>query len=118
MRDEPLPEPVPKPGELVAWRHPRLASALGRFHAYGPGPFEVVRVLGAGPGTPTAFVVKTPSGERTIEAAWLGPVRVPPRGDAPAAGPLAPSAPAESRPEAAAPREEDAGPREGIPPRS
>jgi hypothetical protein len=54
-------------------RCPRLPFALGRFSAYGPGPFEVVAVVPGGPAAPLALVVRTECGEREIEAAWLGP---------------------------------------------
>jgi hypothetical protein len=68
-------EPQPQPGDVVAWRHPRMACALGRFHAYGPGPFEVVFVFyQEGRSSPSFLLVRTPFGERKIEAAWLGPL--------------------------------------------
>jgi hypothetical protein len=69
----PLPGPLPRPGEQVRWRHPRLAWARGRFSAYGPGPFEVVAVVRGGPDAPLALLVRTEFGERAIDAVWLGP---------------------------------------------
>jgi hypothetical protein len=69
-----VPPPLPWPGEQVRWRHPRLAFALGRFSAYGPGPFEVVAVVDRGGwDAPLALLVKTEFGEKEIDAAWLGP---------------------------------------------
>jgi hypothetical protein len=68
------PEPPPLPGQQVRWRHPWRAFALGRFHVYGPGPFEVLAVIDQGGlGPPLALVVQTEFGPREIDAAWLGP---------------------------------------------
>jgi hypothetical protein len=67
---------LPRPGEQVRWRHPRLAFALGRFSAYGPGPFQVVAVVDrGGRDAPLALLVQTELGEREIDAVWLGPAR-------------------------------------------
>lgn len=55
------------PKGKVRWRHPRLASALGRFEAYGPGPFELITVVDGN----SRVVVKTEFGEREIDAVWL-----------------------------------------------
>ena len=69
-----VPPPLPQPGEQVRWQHPRLAFALGRFYAYGPGPFEVVAVVDrGGRDAPAALLVKTEFGEREIDAVWVGP---------------------------------------------
>lgn len=62
---------LPRPGEQVRWRHPRMAFALGRFSAYGPGPFGMVAVVDRG--GQDALLVNTEFGEREIDAAWLGP---------------------------------------------
>jgi hypothetical protein len=51
-----------------------MAFALGRFYAYGPGPFEVVAVVDGG-----GLLVKTEFGEREIDATWLGPALREPR---------------------------------------
>ena len=65
--------PLTQPGEQVRWRHPRMAFALGRFSAYGPGPFEVVAVIDRGGREGTlALLVRTQFGEREIDAVWLG----------------------------------------------
>ena len=72
MRGVSFPEPLPQPGQVVAWRHPRLAFALGQFNAYGPGPFEVVCVVDQSQrGLPAAVVVKTLLGEREVNEVWL-----------------------------------------------
>jgi hypothetical protein len=66
--------PLPEPGQLVCWRHPRLAFARGLFHAFGPGPFPVLGLVGGGErGLPLAVLVRTESGDRQIDAAWVGP---------------------------------------------
>jgi hypothetical protein len=73
---QPVPSPLPSahPGQWVRWRHPRLAIARGWFHVFGPGPFEVLRVLGGTNGAPAmSYVIRTPLGERTISALWVGP---------------------------------------------
>lgn len=73
MKPHTLPGPVPRPGQQVRWRHPRMACALGRFEAFGPGPFEVVGVVAsAHTGLPVALVVRAAEGEMVIDAAWLG----------------------------------------------
>ncbi len=65
---------LPEPGQLVRWRHPRLAFARGLFTAFGPGPFTVVgRVGGGDRGLPLAVLVRTEFGDRQIDAAWVGP---------------------------------------------
>jgi hypothetical protein len=72
--EAPSPESPPPPGQEVRWHHPRLALALGRFHTYGPGPFEVVAVgVRGSSGAPLTLVIKTAFGEREIDAAWVGP---------------------------------------------
>jgi hypothetical protein len=53
-----------------------MAFALGRFSAYGPGPFEVVAVIDRGGREGTlALLVRTEFGEREIGAVWLGPAQ-------------------------------------------
>ena len=69
----------PWPGQKVRWREPRHARALGWEDAYGPGPFEVVRVVDKSRlGIPPAVVVKTRLGEREINKVWLAPLGGPP----------------------------------------
>jgi hypothetical protein len=70
-----FPEPLPQPGQEVRWRHPRRALALGWFHAFGPGPFQFVGIVDQpDPDSPPAFIIKTESGEKEIDAHWVGPV--------------------------------------------
>jgi hypothetical protein len=65
---------LPRPGQQVRWRQPEHAHALGWQDAYGPGPFEVVRVVDkADLGIPAGVVVKTDLGEREINEVWLAP---------------------------------------------
>jgi hypothetical protein len=69
----PSPEPLPQPGQVVRWQHPRLACALGRFSMFGPGPFEIVAIgRGRGQHALVTYLVRTPEGPREIDAAWLG----------------------------------------------
>jgi hypothetical protein len=75
-----FPEPFPQIGQPLRWRHPRMAFALGWFHVYGPGPFEVAAVLDRPEqGLPLALLVNTECGPREIDAAWLGPAVAPRR---------------------------------------
>jgi hypothetical protein len=67
------PERPAQPGDWVRWYHPRLALARGWFTLFGPGPFEVVGVLPAPDRErPLAYLLRTASGERLVEAAWVG----------------------------------------------
>jgi hypothetical protein len=69
---------LPPPAHKVRWRDPRHARALGWEDAYGPGPFEVVRVVDQSPqGIPPAVVVKTRLGEKEINQVWLTAVDEP-----------------------------------------
>jgi hypothetical protein len=71
MHPAPTP-PLPPPAPKVRWRDPRHARALCWEDAYGPGPFEVVRVVDKSPqGIPPAVVVKTRLGDREINEVWL-----------------------------------------------
>src|SRR5215475_4269606 len=71
-----------RPGQKVRWRDPRHARALGWEEAYGPGPFEVVRVVDKSrQGIPPAVVVKTRRGEREINEVWLAPADEPGLGE-------------------------------------
>ena len=63
---------VPEAGQWVRWRQPRHAYAIGWADAYGPGPFEVVRVVDkSGQGIPAAVVLKTDLGDREVNTVWL-----------------------------------------------
>ncbi len=72
MNAAPLPEPHAQPGQQVRWRHPRLAMARGWFSVYGPGPFEVVRLVPEDARFPTAYLVKTPAGLQQLSVWWVG----------------------------------------------
>jgi hypothetical protein len=77
MHPAPTP-PLPPLGRKVRWRDPRHARALGWEEAYGPGPFEVVRVVDKSrQGIPPAVVVRTRLGEREINQVWLTAVEEP-----------------------------------------
>ena len=74
--------PLPPQGRKVGWLDPRHARALGWEDAYGPGPFEVVRVVDKSPlGIPPALIVKTRLGEKEINQVWLAPVGEPRPGE-------------------------------------
>jgi hypothetical protein len=63
---------LPEPGQQVHWRCHRHAHALGWAHAYGPGPFPVVRVVDKSQqALPAGVVVRTLLGEREINEVWL-----------------------------------------------
>jgi hypothetical protein len=75
MKPPSFPGPLPLPGQQVRWRHPRLALALGRFNAFGPGPFEVLEVIDRrDQGGALLLLVRSSAGVREIPAVWLGPV--------------------------------------------
>jgi len=76
MNQEPFSEPPPQPGQEVRWRHPRRAFALGWFAVYGPGPFEFVGLVDPDDQeTLRCYLIKTASGEKEIDARWVGPIR-------------------------------------------
>lgn len=62
-------------GRLVTWCDPRHAHCLCWDEWYGPGPFEVVRVVEhTAEGVPPGLVLKTRLGEREVNSVWLVPV--------------------------------------------
>lgn len=61
---------LPVAGDVVGWKQPEHAHALGWAHAYGPGPFEVVRVV-EDQETSAWLVLKTRLGEKAVNAVWL-----------------------------------------------
>jgi hypothetical protein len=72
------PPPFARPGQQVRWREPLHARAWGWEAIFGPGPFEVVRVVdkcdhGLGPD----LVLRTDLGEREIPEVWLAPAEGP-----------------------------------------
>ena len=71
---------LPRPGQQVRWSQPWHAHAIGWADAYGPGPFEVVRVVDkAEQGLPAGVVLRTDLGEREINEVWLAPEHAPGR---------------------------------------
>lgn len=61
-------------GCLVRWRDPRHAQCLGWDEWYGPGPFEVVRVVDhTAEDLPPGLVLKTRLGEREVNSVWFVP---------------------------------------------
>jgi CheY-like chemotaxis protein len=72
----------PRPGQQVRWRDAWHAHALGWLYSYGPGPFEVVGVVGHA-GLPAGLLIKTDLGVQEVNEVWLG---VAPPGGAERAG--------------------------------
>jgi hypothetical protein len=63
---------LPQPGQLVCWRNPRHAHALGWTNAYGPGPFVAVGTVDKShQGIPAAVIVETKLGEKEVNQVWL-----------------------------------------------
>jgi hypothetical protein len=75
MATTPIPEPqpvLPRPGQKVRWRDPLHARAWGWEDVFGPGPFEVVRIVDqCDHGLGVDFVLQTELGEREIPEVWL-----------------------------------------------
>jgi CheY-like chemotaxis protein len=69
----PAPMPhLPHPGQRVRWRDTRHAHAIGWLYTYGPGPFEVLRVVERGAREiPAGVVLRTDLGEREVNEVWL-----------------------------------------------
>jgi len=63
---------LPQPGEFVRWRNPRHAKSQWWDETYGPGPFEVVRVVDhSDEDLRHGIIVKTKLGERNVNEVWL-----------------------------------------------
>jgi hypothetical protein len=63
---------LPRPGQKVCWRNRRRARACGWEELFGPGPYEVVGLVGRSDGGLAAnLVVRTNLGERAIPEVWL-----------------------------------------------
>jgi hypothetical protein len=63
---------LPQPGQKVHWRDLRSARAWGWVEVFGPGPFEVVRLVDrGGRTTTTGLLLRTELGEREIDEVWL-----------------------------------------------
>jgi hypothetical protein len=66
-----MPE-LPRPGQKVCWRNPEQARAFGWVALFGPGPFEVVRLVNKSThGLAAGLAVLTRLGEREIPEVWL-----------------------------------------------
>jgi hypothetical protein len=63
---------LPRPSRQARWWDPCRARAWGWEAVFGPGPFEVVRLVDrSDQGLGTGVVVRTGLGEREISAVWL-----------------------------------------------
>jgi CheY-like chemotaxis protein len=63
---------LPRPGQWVRWRDAWHAHALGWLYLYGPGPFEVVGVVGNTPRElPAGLLLQTDLGPRPVCEVWL-----------------------------------------------
>jgi hypothetical protein len=72
-----MPE-LPRPGQQVRWRNPQDARGGGWQDVFGPGPFEVVRIVDHSDlGLATGVVVRTALGEQEISEVWLTLVDAP-----------------------------------------
>ena len=68
---KPMPE-LPRPGQKVRWRNRRRARAWGWEELFGPGPFEVMGVVGRSErGLAANLVLRTNVGEQAIPEVWL-----------------------------------------------
>jgi hypothetical protein len=66
-----MPE-LPRPGQRVRWRNRRRARASGWEDLFGPGPYEVVGLVGrTDQGLAANLVLRTRIGEREIPEVWL-----------------------------------------------
>jgi hypothetical protein len=66
-----MPE-LPRPGQKVHWRDPGCARTSGWEDLFGPGPFEVVRlVVESGQGLASSLILRTKIGEWEINEVWL-----------------------------------------------
>jgi hypothetical protein len=70
-----IPECPPastRPGQKVRWRDALHARAWGWEEIFGPGPFEVVRIVDrCDHGLGRDLVLQTELGEREIPEVWL-----------------------------------------------
>ncbi len=63
---------LPRPGQKVSWRDPGHAREWGWADLFGPGPFEVVRVVDKRDrGLAPDFTLRTAIGEWDISGFWL-----------------------------------------------
>ena len=75
MTTAPVPKPMPelpRPGQRVRWFDPPHARACGWEAVFGPGPFEVVRVVDrSDQGLAAGLLLRTEVGEAEISEVWL-----------------------------------------------
>ncbi len=75
MTTAPIPQvrpELPRPGQKLSWRDPGRAWAWGWADLFGPGPFEVVRVVDKRDrGLAPDFILRTAIGEWEISGFWL-----------------------------------------------
>ena len=77
---ERLPE-LPRPGQKVRWRNPHHARVWGWEDVFGPGPFEVVRIVDkCDHGLGLDLILHTELGEREIPEVWLALAEEPEEG--------------------------------------
>lgn len=62
---------LPHSGQRVGWRNPRYARAWSWESLFGPGPFEVVGLIGRRGGLAAQIVISTNIGEQEIPEVWL-----------------------------------------------
>jgi hypothetical protein len=66
-----MPE-LPRPGQKVCWRDPGSVQASGWEEVFGPGPFEVVRMVDKSDrGLAAGLILRTKMGEWEIPEVWL-----------------------------------------------
>jgi hypothetical protein len=86
-----MPE-LPRPGQKVRWRNPEQARAWGWEDLFGPGPYEVVGLVGRNDrGLAANLVLRTRMGERAIPEVWLALADEPENAACSRAVPVAPS---------------------------
>jgi hypothetical protein len=63
---------LPRPGQKVRWRNRRRARAWGWEALFGPGPFEVMGIVGRSErGLAANLVLRTNLGAQVIPEVWL-----------------------------------------------
>jgi hypothetical protein len=80
---KPTPE-LSQPAQKVHWRDPQKARAWGWEDLFGPGPFEVVRMVDkSAHGLAAGLIVRTRLGEQEIPEVWLALADEPGKGNNP-----------------------------------
>jgi hypothetical protein len=63
---------LPQPDQKVRWRNPAYAQKCGWEDLFGPGPFEVVRIVDHGKyGLARGLVLLTGMGKCEVPEVWL-----------------------------------------------